>query len=115
MLSFIKPDWNKRKDCKALANNVNSFAKNNKDIFKSAKHFKIYVPKANCLAQKAPPFSSAEEIENQNGKNSRIVVIAKGENSGKKANGKSSRTDQNADSKAFFFEFFVDKNKSDAN
>lgn len=48
-----------------------------KNIFKTGKDFHVDIPKAKRLQNEVLPFSFPEEIENQNRKNARMVIIAK--------------------------------------
>ena len=76
MVSFIKPNRDNCQNRKALAQNFDFCSKNFPFVIKTGKNFRIYVPKADELQNKILKTSSPEEIENQNGNNSRIVIIA---------------------------------------
>ena len=77
LFTFIKPDWNKGKHCETLAKNFDFHSENIPFIIKTGKDFGVYVPKAKRLENEIPPFSSPEEIENQNRENAGAVIIAK--------------------------------------
>ena len=79
LFSAIEPYRDKRKDRKALAQDMPFPAEKFDNVFISGKDFRIDVDKAEKLCQEALPVSVPEEIENQNGHHSGIMVIHKGD------------------------------------
>ena len=81
VFSVIKPDRDNCQERKTLAQNFDFRSENFPFVIKTGNNFGIYVPKADKLKNKILKTSSPEKIENQNCKNSRIMIIAKSKSS----------------------------------
>ena len=115
LFAFIKPDWNKGEHCKTLAKNFDFHSENIPFIIKTGKDFGVYVPKAKRLENEIPPFSSPEEIENQNRENAGAVIIAKADYSKNIAHNDGYCGNKNSCKSFSVLCFFVYPDKPEAN